>query len=315
MRLTRTDTIAAASAALFLGLLAGESLLVLAQDAPGFEADPAKACSLCEDWNEPLEPFRIFGDTYYVGTAGLSAVLIASDDGHVLLDGGLPQSAALIDRNIRALGFNTEDVRLILNSHAHYDHAGGIAALQRESGATVAASPRGADALERGEPTQDDPQFGLGREANAFPAVAAVHRVADGMPLRVGRLEVTPVFTPGHTPGGTTWTWRSCEEGRCLSIVYADSLNPVSADEYRFTDEPETLTALEDSIARVANLPCDVLITVHPDFGGLAAKRDALLTADDNPFIDTGACRAYAAQASDALRRRVVRERGAASAL
>src|SRR5690606_31722676 len=123
MRLTRPDSIAAASAALFLGLLPGESMLVLAQGTPIFEADPPKQCPLCDAWNEPLEPFRIFGDTYYVGTTGLSAVLIASDEGHVLLDGGLPQSAALIDRSIRALGFSTEDIRLIVNSHAHYDHA------------------------------------------------------------------------------------------------------------------------------------------------------------------------------------------------
>lgn len=314
MRLTRPDSIAAASAALFLGLLPGESMLVLAQGTPIFEADPPKQCPLCDAWNEPLEPFRIFGDTYYVGTTGLSAVLIASDEGHVLLDGGLPQSAALIDRNIRALGFSTEDIRLIVNSHAHYDHAGGIAALQRASGAAVAASPRGADALERGEPTRDDPQFALGREANAFPPVPAVRRIADEMPLNVGGLTITPVFTPGHTPGSTTWTWRSCEESRCLSIVYADSLNPVSADEYRFTDDPETLMALQNSIARVANLRCDVLITVHPDFVGLAAKRDALVAAEENPFIDADACRSYAASASGMLQRRVAGERGAAGA-
>ena len=94
----------------------------------------------CDEWNKPREPFKLFGNSYYVGTDGLSAILIVGDAGQVLLDGGLEQSAALIDANIRKLGFKTEDVKLIVNSHGHFDHAGGIAALQRASGATVAAS-------------------------------------------------------------------------------------------------------------------------------------------------------------------------------
>ena len=129
------------------------------------------------------------------------------DKGHILLDGGLPQSAALIDDNIRALGFRTTDVRLIVNSHAHFDHAGGIAALQRRSGARVAASAAGARALAAGEPPADDPQYGLGRQAMAFPKVPQVQAVGDGEVLRVGALALTAHLTPGHTPGSTTWSW------------------------------------------------------------------------------------------------------------
>ena len=154
----------------------------------------------------------MFGNTYYVGTAGLGAVLVTSAAGHVLLDGALPQSAPRIDASIRKLGFRTEDVRLILNSHAHYDHAGGIAALARQSGATVAASASGARAIETGEPTKDDPQYAFGREANGFPPVEGVRVVADGETLRVGDVAITAHYTPGHTPGATTWTWRSCEK-------------------------------------------------------------------------------------------------------
>lgn len=308
--------VAAAAAAV---LLAGAATPALAQGASGLNEDAPRICGPCDRWNEPFEPFRIFGNTYYVGTAGLSAVLIASDDGLILLDGGLPQSAALIDRNIRALGFRTEDVRLIVNSHAHYDHAGGIAALQRASGAMVAASPAGAIALRRGEPTPDDPQFAFGHDANSFPPVDGVTRAADGVALHVGELAVTPVFTPGHTPGSTTWTWGSCEDDRCLTMVYADSLNAVSADEFRYSDDAERLAAFERAIATVAGLSCDVLISVHPEFVGLEGKRDALLerTADDrengknreNPFVDPEGCRAYAASASAALKRRIAAER------
>ena len=121
------------------------------------QPDPPVSCDACDEWNAPQQPFRVFGNTYYVGVAGLSAVLITSDTGHILLDGALPQSAPLIDANIRSLGFRTRDIRLIVNSHAHYDHAGGIAALKRLSGATVAASAPGARALQQGEPVPEDP--------------------------------------------------------------------------------------------------------------------------------------------------------------
>jgi len=208
-----------------------------AQEPPRFQADPPKACDACEAWNAPQQPFRVFGNTWYVGTGGLSAVLVTSPQGHVLLDGGLSQSAPRIDASIRALGFRTEDVRLIVNSHAHYDHAGGIAALQRRSGAKVAASASGARALETGEPTPDDPQYALGREANGYPPVTGVRVVADGETLRVGDVAITAHYTPGHTPGATTWTWRSCEGQHCLDIVYADSLNAVSAPGFRFTGD------------------------------------------------------------------------------
>src|SRR5687767_985435 len=120
------------------------------------EPDPPKACSSCDSWNEPQAPFRVFGNTYYVGTAGLSSILIESKPGLILLDGALTQSARIIAENIRSLGFRIEDVRLIVNSHTHYDHAGGIAALQRASGAIVAASPASILALKKGAPTEDD---------------------------------------------------------------------------------------------------------------------------------------------------------------
>ena len=271
-------------------------------------SDPAIACGQCEAWNAPQGPFRVFGDTYYVGTAGLSAVLITSDNGLILLDGALPQSARLIDQNIRAMGFRTEDLRLIVNSHAHFDHAGAIAALQRASGAVVAASPAGARALEQGQPVSDDPQAG----SSAFPPAKRVRVVTDGEVLRVGTLAITAHLTPGHTPGSTTWTWRSCEGSRCLNIVYADSLNAVSSPGFRFTGDvthPSRIESFRKSIAKVAALPCDILLTVHQEFASMS-KKLALRAQQPatNPFIDANACRAYAATASKSLDRRIAEE-------
>jgi metallo-beta-lactamase class B len=265
-----------------------------------------------ENWNTPQAPFRIFGNTYYVGTAGLSAILISSDAGHILIDGALPESAPLIEANIRALGFQPRDVRLLLNSHEHYDHAGGLAALQRATGARVAASPAAARALSVGHPTPEDPQYQSSLKA-PFPAVRKVETIADGTTLRIGPLGVTANFTPGHTPGATTWSWRSCEGTRCADIVYADSLTPVSDDGFRFTgDEKRAPIAdvFRRSIARVEELPCQIILAPHPEFIGLAAKLVRLKERPDvNPFVEENACRTFAATARKRLEQRVASER------
>lgn len=284
--------------------------IALGQAVP-FRSDPPIKCGDCDAWNKEREPFRLFGNSYYVGTDGLSAILITGDAGHVLLDGGLPQSAALIDANIRKLGFKTEDVKLIVNSHGHYDHAGGIAALQRASGATVAASASGARALQDGENTPDDPQYGFGRAANAFPSVKNVRVVKDGEVQRVGTIAITPHFTTGHTPGSTTWTWRSCEADKCLNLVYADSLTAVAAPGFKYTASPERVAVFRRSISRVAELPCDIMVSTHPQFTRIGEKlkrRAELKGAGPDPFIDAQACKAYAAVALKNLEARIADE-------
>jgi metallo-beta-lactamase class B len=264
-----------------------------------------------DDWNTPHEPFRIFGNTYYVGTAGLSAILIASDAGLILIDGGLPESAPLILANIRKLGFQPREVRLLLNSHEHFDHAGGLAALQRATGARVAASPAAARALRQGYPTPEDPQYESGRKAR-FDAIQSVEAIVDRATLRIGPLAITAHFTPGHSPGATTWAWRSCEGSRCVDMVYADSLTPVSDDGFKFTGDgtkPSRADAFRASIARVEQLPCDVLLAPHPILIDFAAKESRLKAREGgNPFIEPEACRAYAAAARKRLEERLAEE-------
>jgi metallo-beta-lactamase class B len=245
----------------------------------------------------------------------LSSILIHSDGGSILLDGDLPQSVPLIETNIRALGFKLEDIKYIVNSHAHYDHAGGIAALQRDSGAVVAASPAGAQGLRLGHAVADDPQAGF-TPLPIWPAVANVREVHDGETLRAGAASVTARFTPGHTPGSTTWTWKSCESGRCLDIVYADSLNSISAPGFHFladAEHPDLTEGFRHSIRTVAALPCDILISVHPDVAGVDKKLLALQARrTPNPFIDPQACRTYAAGAEAGLDARIADEKAAA---
>ena len=189
----------------------------------------------------------------------------------MLIDGGLTQSAPGIAANIEKLGFRLEDVKLIVNSHTHYDHAGGIAALQRASGAEVAASPAAKRALEGGGPTEDDPQFGFGRAHNNFPAVANVRAITDGETLRVGDIAITAHFTPGHTPGGTSWTWSSCEGDHCQYMVYADSLNSISAPGFKFSDDAQRVKIFESSIDTVAGLKCEHL--AHAASRGIRSRR------------------------------------------
>jgi metallo-beta-lactamase class B len=264
---------------------------------PGLRPDTPKQCSSCDEWNAPMAPSRIFGNTYSVGVAGLSAILITSDAGHILIDAGLPQTAPRIDENMRALGLQLKDIKLILNTHAHYDHAAGIAAIQRASGAVVAARADAARAFEQGGPTPDDPQYGFGQEENAFPAVAKVRVIADGEVLRVGDLAVTAHATPGHTVGGTTWSWRSCEGSACRDIVYADSLTPVAAPGFKFTGDathPSRVEEFRKSIAKVGALPCDILLTAHPSAG------------------KGQSCRSLAQQSNTQLDQRVAEEKGGA---
>ena len=284
--------------------------MVLAAPYHAASAQDAIKCSSCDEWNKPAAPFNIYGNAWYVGTAGLSAVLVTGPQGHVLLDGALPQSAPLIQKNIEALGFKMKDVKLILNSHAHFDHAGGIAALQKASGATVAHSPHGAQVLRDGTPGTDDPQYDP-NDRFYIPKVTQVKEVADGETLSVGPLRLTVHHTPGHTPGGTTWTWQSCEGSKCLDMVYADSLTPVSTDGFYYSGGagyPERAASFRSTIAKVANLKCDIVVAAHPSATDAFAKA-AAKTAQANAFIDPEGCRKLAAGASRHFDVRLRKER------
>lgn len=294
--------------ALSLLMLGAAPLAAVAQvDVP--PAPPTPDCGACAEWNAPREPFRIFGNTYWVGTNGLGAILITSDEGHVLIDGGLAESARSIAESIHSLGFELDDVELILNSHAHFDHAGGIAALQKASGALVAASPASARVLESGQSGPDDPQYGI---LPPMDPVSEVRPISDGESLHVGPLTLTAHLTPGHTPGSTSWSWRSCEADRCLDMVYADSQTPVSADGFyytRSTSYPQAIQDFERGFAVLEQIPCDILLTPHPGASRLWQRVEAGRDAPDG-LIDAEGCRRYAAAAREALARRVAREEG-----
>ncbi|UXI66561.1 subclass B3 metallo-beta-lactamase [Tahibacter amnicola] len=265
-------------------------------------------------WSQPHKPFRVHGDTYYVGSQGLTALLITSPKGHVLIDVPMAENADLIEANIRSLGFKIEDVRIVLNSHAHHDHAGGIAKLVRDSGAVVHASAHSAVLLKSGGDDASDPQHGL---AATFPAVSPVSVVADGETIRIGPNAFTAHATPGHTPGSTTWTWQSCEGEQCLEMVYADSLTAMGAPSYRYGDpaHPHRVADFRRGLEMLKNLPCDLLITPHPEASGFFERIARKDRGEPEALHAAGACRSYAEGAADRLEKRLADEQKSAGAM
>lgn len=285
----------------------GLYFVVLPAMSPTLSGQYSKlGCASCKVWNQPQEPFRIFGNTYYVGTHGLSSILITSPAGHVLIDGALAESVEQIRDHIRTLGFRLEDVKLILNSHVHFDHAGGIAALQHWSHARVVASSWSAEVLRKGGVGRDDPQYGL------LPGIAKARHVehfSDHDVLHVGDTAIEAHLTPGHTPGGTSWTWKSCEGEHCLALVYADSMNAISAPNFKFSDHPDVVKSFEKSFAFFEMAPCDILLTVHPETGDLwnrLERRHHGIKPD--PMIDDSACRNLADAGRNQLAKRLQAE-------
>jgi metallo-beta-lactamase class B len=286
-------------------MFAAVSLLSFVSSAEAASID----CTQCEEWNQDQAPFRIHGNTYFVGPHGLGSVLITSPQGHVLIDGALPQSAPLIARHVEQLGFKMSDVKLILNSHVHYDHVGGLAELQKMSGAKVIASDIATPFLRSGTVDATDPQFG---HLPAFPGVSNVEALGERKSVQLGGLRFTVIHTPGHTPGGTSWRWKSCEEQRCLNIVYGDSLNAISDDAFKYSGDkryPKAAADLRASIEAIASAPCGILIAAHPDLTDLWSVIDKQGKGDRTRIVDPSACKRYAEGARSRLEKRLEQER------
>ena len=154
-----------------------------------------------------------------------------------------------------------------LGSHEHFDHVGGMARLQQASGAPVLVGAGAVDVIRTGKDDPRDPQAGLHDPME--PVTGAIRAVADGEQVAIAGVQITGIATPGHTIGAMSWRWESCKDGACITIVYADSLSPVSADEYRFTDHPDYVAMFRGGIARLAGLECDMLLTPHPSASGM----------------------------------------------
>lgn len=250
----------------------------------------ASACKGRDGWSDPAPPARIYGNSYYVGTCGISVILVTSPKGHVLIDSATAEAVPSILANIRSLGFDPRDIRYLVGSHEHVDHMGGFAAMKAATGAKLLVSIAAKPAVESGVTDPDDPQAG------AIPDMAPVavdgtltfepwpDMVVTGKPTSA--FSLTPRSTPGHTDGGTSWMWRSCEGRKCVSIAYIDSMTAVSRDGYRFTDHPERVATFRETFANVETLPCDILLTPHPGASNLFQRLSGA-----EPLIEAMACK------------------------
>ncbi len=248
-----------------------------------------QACAGRDGWSDAAPPAHIHGNTYYVGTCGISVLLVTSPAGHVLIDGATEEAVPSILANIRALGFDPRDVKYIIGSHEHVDHMGGFAALKAATGAQLLVSQAAREAVETGRTNTADPQAGIISDMKPVTVdgtLAFDPELGDiivAKPTRI--MGLRPFRTPGHTDGGTSWSWRSCENGRCLMLAYVDSLSAISRDDYRFSDHPERVTPYRETFARVEKMPCDLLITPHP---GVSDLFERLSGAE--PLVDSQAC-------------------------
>ncbi|TPG54718.1 subclass B3 metallo-beta-lactamase [Sphingomonas glacialis] len=246
--------ILAALAALFVGI------------APaGAQSSPA--------WSRPTAPFHIAGPIWYVGTEGLGVYAVVTRDGTILVSGPLAQSAGLIERNLATIGVRPRQIKWILNSHAHFDHAAAFAELRRWSGAKLVASAGDAPALRRGRHEADN-ENGHTR----FAPVPVDRVVRDGEQVSVGGVALTAVLTPGHTPGCTTWTMPVVERGRRLMVVFPCSVTVAGNHLVGNRAYPGIVADYRGSFDRLATLPADIVLPMHPDLVdllGQAKRRDA----------------------------------------
>jgi metallo-beta-lactamase class B len=271
------------------------SLAALSSEAP---ARAQSTPVLREEWNVPVAPFHVIGNVHYVGAKGVSAFLIATPAGAILLDGGLPETAPLIAKNVATLGFDLRQVKYLLNSHAHFDHAGGLAELKRLSGAPLVASRADAPALRAGAPNQ--------------PAVAVERVIDDGATVELGGTVLSARVTPGHTQGCTTWTMTTREADKVYHVVFYCSTSVVD----RLVGNagyPGIVADYERSFARLRALACDVFLAPHPEFFGMAGKLERRKPGAANPFIDAGELRRHVDESEQRFREQLAKERSAAT--
>ena len=259
----------------------------------------AAGCKPWDDWDKPAPPFKIYGDTYYVGTCGIAAILIAGDDGHILIDTGTEAGAEVVAANIEKLGEKLEDVAVILHSHEHHDHVGGFAWMREQTGAEIYATTEASAVLESGKLSDADPQAGMHGD---MKKVVVAGQLLDKQSLPEAAKDLNFIRTPGHSPGALSWQWEECVGGGCRWIVFADSLSPISRDGYKFSDYPDYVAAYRAGLDGIEKLGCDILLTPHPSHSQMV-KRAAIGNLEGYE-----SCAEYAAKKHSDLDKRLAKE-------
>lgn len=240
------------------------------------------ACALesPEEWSRPTAPFHIAGPVYYVGTEGIGIYLFDTGSGLILLDGGLAESVASVERSVQTLGFRLRDIKLIVATHAHFDHAGALAQLKRDTGARFYASAADRGAYETGTPPSDV-DYGVVR----FAPVKVDGTLVDGRAIKLGRVALVPLLTPGHTPGCTSWALHVREAGRTMKVVFPCSLTVAGNKLHNNRGYPGIVRDFRRTFARVRTWKADIVLPAHPDFADVLGRARRQRMGEKNAFI------------------------------
>lgn len=263
------------------------AILALAATTASIPAQPADVeaartimaqCEGKDDFSAPAPPARIFGNVWYVGSCTVSVLLITGPEGHILIDAGMEDAVPDVLANIRKLGFDPQDVSVIVSSHEHFDHVGGLAALAKATGAKVVALPAAAKVIRTGRASPADPQI---QEIHGFTPAKVDRVIQPGKQVRVGPIRLTAIATPGHTEGSTSWTWTSCEGADCRKITYVDSISALQLGTYRFRQHPDRVAMFRRTFDKVAAMDCGILLTPHPGSSAMFERMSGQQRLDD----------------------------------
>jgi metallo-beta-lactamase class B len=257
-------------------------------------------------WTAPQPPFRVIGNVYYVGSKDLASFLITTPKGNILINSNLPSSVPMIRSNVEALGFRFSDIKILLISHAHFDHASGSAEIKRLTGAKYMVMDADVPVVESGG--RDD--FALGRSPEyRFPETKVDHVLHDGEEVRLGNVVLIAHLTPGHTKGCTTWTMKVADSGHIYDVVIVGGPNVLS--EYRLVKSPSYPGIAQDfelTFRTLKSLPCDVFLGAHASSFGMEEKLARRKEGMANPFIDPQGYKDYVAEREQAFHTELARQ-------
>lgn len=251
------------------------AIATAAAASPVLAADPP-------EWSEPVTPFRIAGNVHYVGTKGLSAYLITSEQGAILLDATLARNAVQIERNIERLGVSLHDVRLLISDHAHADHVGAMAQIQQDTGARFLASAGDQWALEHGR-NEGDNNYGV----QPFAPIKVDGIVSDGQVIRLGETELTAHLTPGHTRGCTSWSMTVNDRGTMRKVLFLCSITVAGNTLVGNRAYPGIVEDFRATFAKLATMHADIVLTSHPGVAGVLEREARLRNGNADAFVDS----------------------------
>ena len=256
--------------------------------SPAFAHDPS--------WSEPHAPFQITDHIYSVGTKGIGVYLITTPEGHILIDGSTEEGANVVETNIKSLGFKLNDIKYLLENHAHSDHVGGLAQLKKSIGAKLLTSKNDRKALEKGAHTGDNENG-----PTKFPAVKVDRVVADGEQIKLGGISLQAVFTPGHTEGATSWLTQDTIKGADHSVFFLSSITVAGNRLINNKVSPKIVEDYRNSFARAKAIQADILLIGHPPFINHDEKYEAQKNGKADAFVNPNELKEFVAKAEIAF--------------